>query len=51
VGESIVFPNKNSPNTSIKTSGIHRKSNYLSGFDLEMDTTHSFKISNILQAE
>ncbi len=51
VGESIVFSNKNSPNTSIKKSGIHRKSNDLSGFDLEMDSTHSFKISNILQAE
>ena len=51
VGESIVFYNKNSANTSIKKSGIHRKSNDLSGFDLEMDSTHSFKISNILQAE
>ena len=51
VGETIVFSNKNSPNTITKKSEIHRKSNDLSGFDLEMDSTHSFKISNVSQAE
>ncbi len=51
VGESIFFSNKNSPNTITKKSEIHRKSNDLSGFDLEMDSTHSFKISNISQSK
>ncbi|MFY8109105.1 MAG: hypothetical protein ACOVO9_08935 [Bacteroidia bacterium] len=51
VGETIFFSNKNRPNTITKKSEVHRKSNDLSGFDLEMDSTHSFKISNISQAE
>ena len=47
VGESIIFSNKNSSNSYFKNAHISRKSNDLSGFELEMDSTHSFKISNI----
>jgi hypothetical protein len=51
VDESIVFSNKNSPNSYFKNAHISRKSNDLSGFELEIDSTHSFKISNISHSE
>ncbi len=51
VGESIVFSNKNSSNSNFKNAHISRKSNDLSGFELQMDSTHSFKISKISQSK
>lgn len=51
VGETIVFSNKHNANTHSGSAHINMKSNDMSGFELKMDSTHSFEISKISQSK